>query len=107
MAADDAVAAAARMTSKGKVTVPKAVREALEAAAGAARPADGPQQGWVLIALQNAFHDALRAATVEEGLAAAVLRGGDTDTNAAMIASRPRPGSSRSTVSTIRSRSAA
>ncbi len=69
--------------ARGAPAVP-AVREALEAAAGAARPADGPQQGWVLIALQNAFHEALRARTVEEGLAATVLRGGDTDTNAAI-----------------------
>jgi ADP-ribosylglycohydrolase len=38
----------------------------------------------VLIALQNAFHELLHARTVEDGLARTILRGGDTDTNAAI-----------------------
>jgi hypothetical protein len=38
----------------------------------------------VLIALQNAFHELLHARTVEDGLRATILRGGDTDTNAAI-----------------------
>ena len=58
--------------------------EALEAAETSSRRADGENQGWVLIALQNAFHDLLHAATVEDGIAAQVARGGDTDTNAAI-----------------------
>ncbi|MBI4606420.1 MAG: ADP-ribosylglycohydrolase family protein [Planctomycetes bacterium] len=42
------------------------------------------QQGWVLKALRNAFHRLLRAASLEEGVRDTVLRGGDTDTNAAI-----------------------
>jgi len=61
-----------------------AVAEALEAAAQAAPRCDGSSQGWVLIALQNAFHELLHARTVEDALARTILRGGDTDTNAAI-----------------------
>ena len=61
-----------------------AVRGALEAAAHAAPRCDGASAGWVLISLQNAFHEALHAPGVEEALAATVSRGGDTDTNAAI-----------------------
>ena len=57
---------------------------ALEAAAASPRPADGENQGWVLIALQNAFHDLLGAGSLEEGVVSSVARGGDTDTNAAI-----------------------
>jgi ADP-ribosylglycohydrolase len=39
------------------------------------------QQGWVLIALQNAFYQLLHAPSLEEGLNDTVGRGGDTDTN--------------------------
>jgi ADP-ribosyl-[dinitrogen reductase] hydrolase len=42
------------------------------------------QQGWVLIALHNAFFQLLNAATLEAGLVATVRKGGDTDTNAAI-----------------------
>jgi ADP-ribosylglycohydrolase/fructose-1,6-bisphosphatase/inositol monophosphatase family enzyme len=42
------------------------------------------QQGWVLIALQNAFYQLLRASSLEAGLVATVRSGGDTDTNAAI-----------------------
>lgn len=60
------------------------VVEALEAAEASARTADGSNQGWVLIALQNAFHDLLSAPSLEEGAVASIARGGDTDTNAAI-----------------------
>lgn len=46
--------------------------------------ADGPKQGWVLLALHNAFHQLLWAPSVEEGLARTLALGGDTDTNAAI-----------------------
>jgi ADP-ribosyl-[dinitrogen reductase] hydrolase len=42
------------------------------------------QQGWVLIALQNAFFQLLHAASLEEGVVDTVMSGGDTDTNAAI-----------------------
>jgi ADP-ribosylglycohydrolase len=57
---------------------------ALERAAQAPPVCDGPQAGYVLIALQNAFHVLLHHDRVEDALAATVLRGGDTDTNAAI-----------------------
>jgi len=41
-------------------------------------------QGWVLIALQNAFHQLVRAPSAEEGTIATVNAGGDTDTNGAI-----------------------
>ena len=40
------------------------------------------QQGWVLIAVRNAFHQLLHADNLEEGVVASVMAGGDTDTNA-------------------------
>ncbi|MBI2424599.1 MAG: ADP-ribosylglycohydrolase family protein [Candidatus Hydrogenedentes bacterium] len=42
------------------------------------------QQGWVLIAFQNAIYQLLHAHTLEEGVIDTVHRGGDTDTNAAI-----------------------
>ena len=48
-------------------------------------PADYMRQmGWVLIALQNAFYQVLHAPTLEEGVVATVMAGGDTDTNGAV-----------------------
>ena len=41
-------------------------------------------QGWVLIALQNAFYQLLHVASLEEGVTQTVIQGGDTDTNAAI-----------------------
>lgn len=42
------------------------------------------QMGWVLIAFQNALFQLLHAPTLEEGVVDTVMRGGDTDTNAAI-----------------------
>ena len=39
---------------------------------------------WVLIALRNALWRLLRASSLEEGVVDTVMRGGDTDTNAAI-----------------------
>ncbi len=41
-------------------------------------------QGWVLIAVRNALWQLLHAPTLEEGVVDTVMRGGDTDTNAAI-----------------------
>jgi ADP-ribosylglycohydrolase len=61
-----------------------AVRDAL-ARARDAPPADFLRHsGWVLTALQNAFHQLLHAGSLEAALVATVGRGGDTDTNAAI-----------------------
>ncbi|WP_348262854.1 ADP-ribosylglycohydrolase family protein [Telmatobacter sp. DSM 110680] len=49
------------------------------------RPADYVhQQGWVLIAFQNALYQLLHAKSLEEGVVDTVMCGGDTDTNAAI-----------------------
>ncbi|MCF7945948.1 MAG: ADP-ribosylglycohydrolase family protein [Spirochaetia bacterium] len=45
------------------------------------------QQGWVLIAFQNALWQLLHAPNFEEGVIDTVMRGGDTDTNAAICGS--------------------
>jgi ADP-ribosylglycohydrolase len=48
-------------------------------------PADFQRQsGWVRTALQNAFHRALAAPSLEDGIVETVMAGGDTDTNAAI-----------------------
>jgi ADP-ribosylglycohydrolase/fructose-1,6-bisphosphatase/inositol monophosphatase family enzyme len=61
------------------------VREALEAARHEPPECDARgSEGWVRVALQNAFFELLHAATLEEGVVATVRRGGDTDTNAAV-----------------------
>lgn len=62
---------------------PSVVR-ALEAARSEPPVCDGEKQGFVLIALQNAFYELLHAPSLEEGVVATVRRGGDTDTNAAI-----------------------
>jgi len=60
------------------------VTEALVRAAAEAPRCDEGHIGWVLITLQNAFHELLHAPSVEAGVVATVRRGGDTDTNAAV-----------------------
>ena len=63
---------------------PTAVRMAIEESRDKP-PADyQSQMGWVLIALQNAFYQLLHAPNLEEGVVDTVMRGGDTDTNAAI-----------------------
>jgi ADP-ribosylglycohydrolase/fructose-1,6-bisphosphatase/inositol monophosphatase family enzyme len=60
------------------------VVDRLRAAEREAPQCDGASQGFVLIALQNAFYELLHAGSVEEGVVRTVARGGDTDTNAAI-----------------------
>ena len=42
------------------------------------------QKGWVLIAFHNALWQLLHASNLEEAVVDTVMRGGDTDTNAAI-----------------------
>lgn len=49
-----------------------------------AAPHFKPSEGHVLIALQNAFYQALHATSFEEGVVATVMGGGDSDTNGAI-----------------------
>lgn len=63
------------------------VVEALFMAAGQPPPPEsfsGSKQGWVLIALQNAFYRLLHSRTMEHGIVDTVRMGGDTDTNGAI-----------------------
>jgi ADP-ribosylglycohydrolase len=60
------------------------VRSALLAAQDTAPSCDAARQGFVLVALQNAFFELLHAPDLETGVVATVRRGGDTDTNAAV-----------------------
>ena len=60
------------------------VVEALRQAAESPPVCDGASQGFVLIALRNAFYELLHAESLEAGVVATVRRGGDTDTNAAI-----------------------
>jgi ADP-ribosylglycohydrolase len=57
---------------------------ALEAAAAEPPAEYARHMGWVLIALQNAFYQALHAETLEGGVVQTVMAGGDTDTNGAV-----------------------
>jgi len=67
-----------------KRKVETSVRRAIDKAATEA-PRDFMQQmGWVLIAFQNALYQLLHAPSMEEGVVDTVMRGGDTDTNAAI-----------------------
>ncbi len=60
------------------------VVETLEKAVQAPPVCDGEHQGFVLVALQNAFYELLHAPSLEEGVVRTVRRGGDSDTNAAV-----------------------
>jgi ADP-ribosyl-[dinitrogen reductase] hydrolase len=58
------------------------VIDALVAAEDGAPELDGANQGWVLLALRNAFAQLLHASGFEAGVVDTVRRGGDADTNA-------------------------
>jgi hypothetical protein len=60
------------------------VAEALALARDAPPPDFTTQQGWVLLALRNAFYQLLHAGSFEAAVVDTVMRGGDTDTNAAI-----------------------
>lgn len=60
-------------------------RDAIERGARGEPPKEfATSQGWVLIALQNAFCQLVHATSFEQALVATVGAGGDTDTNAAI-----------------------
>ena len=64
--------------------VDASLRDAVNAAADSP-PADYVQlAGWVLVAFQNALWQLLRAENLERAIVDTVMRGGDTDTNAAI-----------------------
>ena len=67
--------------------VEKSLFEAVELAAKEPPKDYVKLQGWVLIAFQNVLWQLLHAETLEEGVVNTVMRGGDTDTNAAICGS--------------------
>jgi len=64
--------------------VEPALLRAVETAAQAPPEDFMTHEGWVLVAFQNALWQLLHAPTMEEGVVDSVMRGGDTDTNAAI-----------------------
>jgi ADP-ribosyl-[dinitrogen reductase] hydrolase len=64
--------------------VDRSLRDVIKEAAGDPPPEYTRQQGWVLIAFHNALWQLLHAPNLEEGVVDTVMRGGDTDTNAAI-----------------------
>jgi ADP-ribosylglycohydrolase len=67
-----------------EAVVDPAARACLRDAARANVEDFSSQMGWVKIALQNAFYQLLHARSLEAGVVDTVMRGGDTDTNAAV-----------------------
>jgi ADP-ribosylglycohydrolase len=65
-------------------TTDPAIQQCLKTAADHPPAGYLHHQGWVLIALQNAFWQLLHAPSFEAGVVDTVMRGGDTDTNAAI-----------------------
>jgi ADP-ribosylglycohydrolase len=71
-------------TWAAEMKVEAALMKTITAASIAAPPDYIRQEGWVLIAFQNALWQLLHAPSLEEGVVDTVMRGGDTDTNAAI-----------------------
>lgn len=67
-----------------RMTVRPSLHETLEGAAQSPPEEYVHQQGWVLIAFRNALWQLLHAPSLEAGVVDTVMRGGDTDTNAAI-----------------------
>ncbi len=66
------------------MTVEPALLETIDKAASEPPTDYVNQQGWVLIAFQNALYQLLHASSLEAGVIDTVMGGGDTDTNAAI-----------------------
>lgn len=78
----DMIAAALQFAGTGDGAA--VVREHIRLAETAAPRDFQSNQGWVLVALQNAFHWLATGTGVEQGIVETIARGGDTDTNAAI-----------------------
>jgi len=75
----------ALMRSRQELFYEPSVREALKKAADSLpNTFDSQQQGWVLIAFQNAYYRLLHAKDTEQAIIETVGEGGDTDTNGAI-----------------------
>lgn len=67
-----------------RIGAPPKVVEVVERGATQRPQSYTVNKGHVIIALQNAFYQAMHAASLEEGIVDTISRGGDTDTNAAI-----------------------
>jgi len=67
-----------------KITAEQSIIRIIEKATDAPPEDYMHNMGWVLIALQNALYQLLHAPSTEQGIMDTVMRGGDTDTNAAV-----------------------
>lgn len=79
----------ATMLAAAEAALDRSPGESLRAALSRARVGEAPrdflrQQGWVLIAWQNAFRHLAVGTSVEAALVETVAQGGDTDTNGAI-----------------------
>ena len=74
----------AALAEADRSSIQAEVRAALEAARAFPPNDYRTLQGYVLIALQNAFYQLLHARSMEEGIIDTVMRGGDTDTTGAI-----------------------
>ncbi|MDU7524870.1 MAG: ADP-ribosylglycohydrolase family protein, partial [Roseomonas mucosa] len=77
------------MLTAAEAAMPEPDAAPLRAAFARARAGEGPgdfmsQQGWVLIAFQNAFRHLAAGTSIEDALIETVGAGGDTDTNGAI-----------------------
>lgn len=77
------------MLAAAEAAMPEPDAAPLRAALARARAGEGPgdfmrQQGWVLIAFQNAFRHLADRTSIEDALIETVGAGGDTDTNGAI-----------------------
>jgi ADP-ribosylglycohydrolase/fructose-1,6-bisphosphatase/inositol monophosphatase family enzyme len=77
------------MLSAAEAAMPEPDAAPLRAALARARAGEAPadfmsQQGWVLIAFQNAFRHLAAGTSIEDALMVTVSAGGDTDTNGAI-----------------------
>ena len=67
-----------------KITTRESIIETIKAAKDTPPEDYTINQGWVLIAFQNALYQLLHAPSAEQGIIDTVMQGGDTDTNAAI-----------------------
>ncbi|WP_198368463.1 inositol monophosphatase family protein [Roseomonas rosulenta] len=77
------------MLTSAEAVMPEQEAAPLRAALASARAGEGPgdfisQQGWVLIAFQNAFRHLAAGTSIADALMETVGAGGDTDTNGAI-----------------------
>jgi ADP-ribosylglycohydrolase len=77
------------MLTSAEAAMPEPDASPLRAALARARAGEGPgdfmsQQGWVLIAFQNAFRHLAAGTSIEDALIETAGAGGDTDTNGAI-----------------------